>query len=284
MAQYALSRQLVFGITHKLLKVKIYKLNINSKNMPKPIIIRLSEDDDKGLDCFLKKQEPSINLEPCYKSVVFDERAKCEDFYITKKVLFYYDKSLERIRKNNHCGRHARPQELFSFLIDCFENKVHNFSTLDIMGSITRDAGEWLSCAFERQGKTLVVYIDPEGLIWKGNKYIKTLDFKFSDKKEFDIAKIQSKDRVKLSEFTNDFIEYFYTKKFEELPNGIKNSYIYLPPKNMVWPVARGHEYNDDYNDTTSVYCCQYNNYHYDYQTGYEYAASRGVVPIYAKV
>ncbi len=99
--------------------------------------------------------------ESSYKNVVFEEKVKYIDNDSSTKELFTYDKSDERIKQKNPLARHARPSEAFGLIIDCLENKVSDKKLLKVKEDMLKSYGEWLSCAFEKQGNTLIVYLDP---------------------------------------------------------------------------------------------------------------------------
>ncbi len=179
-----------------------------------------------------------------YKDVVFDEKAKYQDNDSSTKELLTYDKSLERIKQKNPSARHARPSEAFGLIIDCLENKVSDKKLLKVKKDMLKSYGEWLSCAFERQNNTLIVYLDPTGINWNGSEYNKTENFKFSDKKEFNITGINSQRWTDLNTFSDEFVKYIYGRKFSELPQkmkeGNKRAQVYLPQEGKIWPVGRG--------------------------------------------
>ncbi len=204
--------------------------------------------------------------ESSYKNVVFEEKAKYSNNNPNEKHLFTYDKSLERIKQKNSNARHARPSEAFGLIIDCLENKVNDEKLLKVKEDMLESYGEWLSCAFERQGNTLIVYLDPEGILWDGSRYAKNKDFKFADKKEFNITGINSREWNDLNKFSDELVKYLYGRIFSDLPTEIKTGHkraqVYLPPDEKICPVARG----------------IYDNYCNVYAFGYDGRASRGVV------
>lgn len=200
------------------------------------------------LECkeFREKERNKIWEQLCsenlpYKKIKFEEQAYREQGKIDKQ-LFTYDKSLERIKQNG-LERHARPQEIFGLIIDGLELKLDE-PLQKINEDMLKSYSEWLSCAFERQGNKLIVYTDPEGISYVGDKYVKTESFKFSDKKEFDIKGINSREWIDLSKFNEEFTKYMYGKNFSELPaqmkTGNKRAQVYLPPDQTFWPVGRG--------------------------------------------
>ncbi len=204
--------------------------------------------------------------ESSYKNVVFEETAKYSDNNPNEKHLFTYDQSLERIKQKNPMARHARPSETFGLIIDCLENKINDEKLLKVKEDMLKSYGEWLSCAFERQGNTLIVYLDPEGITWNGSGYAKNKDFKFADKKEFDITGINSQTWTDLNKFSDELVKYLYGRIFSDLPTeiktGNKRAQVYIPPDEKFLPVGRGSCGNG------------YSVVAY----GYDYGASRGVV------
>ena len=222
------------------------------------------------LECanFRKKEREliweSLFLENLLDNIKFEECAYREPQQ-TEKKLFTYDKSLERIKKDG-LERHARPQEVFGVIIAGLEDKL-DASLQKINEDMLKSYGEWLSCAFERQGNKLFAYLDPEGLMWnqKQNKYVVQGELKYAEKKEFDITGINSTQWTDLNKFNEEFIKYMYGKKCSDLPaeikEGSKKAQVYLPPDKTVCPVGRG-----NYVDGYVVYCCYY------------FRASRGVV------
>ena len=160
----------------------------------------------------------------------------------TGKTLLTYDASLARLRKAGF-ERHAHPQEVFGLLIDGLEGKLTVEEKL-ICDDQLASYGEWLSLAFERQGKRLITYLDPEGLEWKKGKYVKTTNFKCSDTKDFDITAKMSQRYLDLNKFPDDLVQFLYGRSFAALPQemrkGSKKAQLVLPPDTTAWPVGFG--------------------------------------------
>jgi hypothetical protein len=176
-----------------------------------------------------------------YNDLVFEPLAYREQGDAGKKLL-YFDKSLERLRAAGF-ERHARPQEVFGFLIDGLEGRLAG-SISDVQKDMLTSHGEWMSMAFERQGNILIAYLDPEGLVWNSNTYVKDSSFKFVDKQEFDIAGKQSNTLIPLDEFSDDLVQAIYGRKFKDLPQdmreGNRKAHMGLPSGGAAWPVGRG--------------------------------------------
>lgn len=48
---------------------------------------------------------------------------------------------------------------------------------------------------------------------------------------------------VSLKQFNDDFVKFFYTRKFKDLPVEMQKEYasgVYLPPDHELWPIGRG--------------------------------------------
>ncbi len=207
-------------------------------------IPKIEEFEPETPDKHKKIKQQNTNITSTYEDVEFEEKAKYLDNNPTQKELFTYDKSDERIKRNNPLARHARPSEAFGLIIDCLENKVNDEKLLKVKEDMLESYGEWLSCAFERQGDTLIVYLDPTGINWNGSEYNKTENFTFSDKKEFNITGIDSQTWTDLNKFSDEFVKHLYGKTFNELPEemktGSKRAQVRLPSDRKLWPVGRG--------------------------------------------
>lgn len=159
----------------------------------------------------------------------------------TEKKLLHYDESLARLRAAGY-ERHARPQEVFSLLINGLEGKLTGASQplAAVKNDILTGYEEWLNLAFERKGAVLVAYLDPEGLVWRKDKYKKD-NFTFAEKREFTIGAVESCKWLKLQNFPTTLVEYLYTRPFDKLPKDIQdNGVLYLPSEKTLWPVGRG--------------------------------------------
>ncbi len=194
-----------------------------------------------------------------YNDIMFEPLAYREQGESGKKLLYFND-SLTRLRAAGF-ERHARPQEAFSLIIDGLEGKLSG-SLAEVQNDMFASYGEWLSMAFERQGNVLIAYLDPEGLVWKDNKYVKD-SFRFADKQEFDITGKESNKWIPLAEFGDDLVQAVYGRKFKDLPQdmreGNRKAHLALPANETAWPVGRG-----NFNGRYSV-------------SGFSYLASRGV-------
>ena len=180
-----------------------------------------------------------------------------------EKELFYYDKSLESIRSRGY-ERHLRPSEAFKLIIDSLENKNSQYKQIkqDMLSSY----GEWLSLVMLRNKDELTCYLDPEN---KGKPLLTLLsnqdEIKYSQEKKFKIDKrIKSQDWVDLNKFPESLVEFLYSRKYEDLPQvmkeGDRRSQLWFPKEGIIRPCGRG-------------YGC----YSFFVDASYNYRASRGV-------
>jgi len=217
-----------------------------------------------------------------YKGL-FIENRKGDEF---AKHMLEYDQSLKRLRDKGF-ERHLRPSEAFSLVFERIEGKLEG-DLFDIACRMTAPYswGEWHSMAFERRGSKLIVYLDPEGLIYvpsyvmhNNKKYrtsvtYKTDDsFRYSEKKEFDINGLLYLciNLVDFHRFAKDnpnsaeLIRYIFGRGIEDIPEIWKKSgSISLPEEqNVIWPIGLCTE---EYGHV--IGCWEAN------------GASRGVIPI----
>lgn len=166
-----------------------------------------------------------------------------------KKDDLYFDESLELLRKKGY-ERHLRPWEHFSLIIDYYEGKLEK-GLARLAKNMLEGYGGWFSMAVKREGDSLICYVDPENLEWDNtnNKYVINGKLEYSDKKELDIrgipsgiwGGIPSGIWACLEEFDDDFVKYFYTRKFKDLPVEMKKGeiMIHLPSSyGILWPVS----------------------------------------------
>ena len=208
----------------------------------------------------------SKDLEELKKSLLSEEGIKAtflenteEKLAIEEKVLketnnekkvYSYNESLERMRKYGY-ERHLRPNEAFNIIIDALEFPESNYKEIykDMMSS----SGEWLSLAIERDKDSLICYLDPE-FISADYKYLTRRKIKYNQKYAFDIKNIKTSDdeyngfsldpilerRVSLGLLPKELVCFLYTKKFDDLPEIIKNKgHLLIPDGNIIAPLSR---------------------------------------------
>ena len=192
-----------------------------------------------------------------YKDITF-EAVAYRKANATGKELVTYDVSLARLQKAGF-KRHVRSTEVFSLLADNLENKLSG-NLKKLAEDMLVSYGELLSLGFEREGDKLFVYVDLEGLTWNGSKYVKQKNFKYGDKKEFDITGKKSGVWIDLSTFDDAFVKLVYGRAFKDLPKKMQDrAHVALPTDGDARPVG----------------CGNYGNY-YDVDCNYG-GASRGV-------
>ncbi|MBI4016820.1 MAG: hypothetical protein HY363_03955, partial [Candidatus Aenigmarchaeota archaeon] len=176
-----------------------------------------------------------------YKDFLVEMKAERAAGQVVKSLM-YYDASLADLRSKGF-ARHFRPQEVFGLLADSLEGKLTG-ELKGVADDMLSSYGEWLSLAFERDGDRLVCYVDPEGLIWKDGRYVKDANFKFAEKKVFDVSGKSSNQWIDLSNFGDDFVRFLYGRSFSDLPvkmrEGGLRAQVYLPPDKTAWPVGCG--------------------------------------------
>jgi len=206
-----------------------------------------------------EQKKPTLFVPTTYRDVVFESP--------TDAIGRRYNASFSSLRKRGY-ERFPRPSEVFTLLAESLEGKLtphDNAVAQDMLSSW----GEWLSVAWERQGNILIAYLDPIGLVWDKSKffYFKQ-DFQYTSQHVFDITDKNSQEWISLRDFSDDFVEFHYGRKFCDLPAEIQqNAYICLPTDGVLWPAGRG-DYDDGY-DIVGY--------------GYDGRASRGVRPVPAK-
>ena len=190
---------------------------------------------------------PASALNIVYDDLNFESTASREQDK-TCKDSFYFQDSLVRLRENGF-ERHARPREVFELIAAGLEGRLSR-TKKNVYDDMLNGNGEWLSLAFEKNDDVLICYLDPEGLIWNGkdDKYFKD-NFRFAEKKEFNIAEKPSQKWIELKIFSDDFVQYIYGRDFKDLPmemrEGKNRAKIWLPYKNAIaWPVGRGDSHN----------------------------------------
>jgi len=193
---------------------------------------------------------PENRLENKIKQFLNPAPKKISPLYIDftgEQYLHFFDQGLALLKEKDY-ERYPYSWEIFEPIIGYLENTLNDPvtghpSNLHKQVEDALDCGEWFSMAFERKKDKLICYLDPQNIRWDNNtgKYVTDLVLSCSDKKEFNINSLPSKQWVDLKFFNNDFVEYFYTRKFEDLPERIKcEAQVVLPPDGDLQPIGRG--------------------------------------------
>jgi hypothetical protein len=175
----------------------------------------------------------------------------------------FFEESLKRLRKAGY-DRHPRPDEAFGLIIDHLEGKLDG-DLEKIASNMLATTDNWLNMAIERKGDVLVCYVEPKNIKWFYGRYIVDEEWhkyvvdedvrsnlKYSHKKEFDISGIRSGGWVDLERFSPDFVKYFYTREFDDLPEQMKTgdlkARVFLSRSNNgLYPVSRGAAINENF-------------------------------------
>lgn len=188
----------------------------------------------------MMKAKKKLNFD---KPILNIEKLEIESNYPLDQ--FTFDGSLKRLKDKNY-QRHLRPWEYFELLTRYYDGSLPEELQFAIE-QMRDDYGEWFSMAFEKKDDKLVCYIDPENLRYdktKGN-YVTDKKFMYKYEKEFNIKNIPSKKWIDVTKFGDEFIEYFYNRQLEDMPEYItlaKNQFlIYLPPEDIITPVSRAY-------------------------------------------
>lgn len=198
---------------------------------------------EKGLEKNIEKMLKSKKKLNPNKQVFDIDNLEIESNY--SPCQFTFDGSLKRLRDKNY-QRHLRPWEYFELLTRYYDGSLPEEIQFAIE-QMREDYGEWFSMAFEKKDDKLVCYIDPENLKFDKTKgiYVINKKFRYSSSKEFKIKNISSKHWIPVTKFSDEFIEYFYNRPLEDMPEYItvaRNQFlIYLPPEDAIMPVSRSY-------------------------------------------
>jgi hypothetical protein len=194
---------------------------------------------EKNIERMLKSKK-KLNLD---KPVTDITQLEIESNY--SPYQFTFDGSLKRL-KDNHYKRHLSPWEYFELLTRYYDGTLPEELQFSIE-QMREDYGEWFSMAFEKRDDKLICYIDPENLTYDKAKgiYVINKKFRYNYRKEFKIKNIPSKKWVHVTKFSDEFIEYFYNRQLEDMPEYVtvtRNQFlIYLPPEDGVFPISRAY-------------------------------------------
>ena len=128
-----------------------------------------------------------------YKQVKFEPRVYATPPYTYMRDRIGYEEGLQALRKRGY-DRYPRPSELFSLIAagqryQLRETPLETTFQDAISNTPSDKGGEWLSAAMEFVPaiRKLIVYTDPQGLIWNKNEYTPT-NFQFTEREEFEIS------------------------------------------------------------------------------------------------
>jgi len=172
-----------------------------------------------------------------YDNLIWEPK-KCDE-YIS------FDASLQRLKQAGY-SRHPRPAEAFGLIIAHLEKKLPK-NLDDIAKDMSLGNGEWLSLAMEREGNTLICYLDPENLVWNAGRSrydVSGGKLRYSGKKEFNIKGKNSVEWICADQFSPELIRYCYGREFQQLSQemrtGNHKAHLALPRDGQLCPAARG--------------------------------------------
>lgn len=162
-------------------------------------------------------------------------------------LLLSFDKSLERLKTRGY-EHHLYPWEYFKIIIDHLEDKVYR-DLNRIAEDIINYGNEWVNMIVQRKNDKLFCFANPKNIRYHSDEYAyvsdKELEFDCRTSKEFDVKGLPSNAFVELDQFSNDFVEYFYTRQFKHLPEEMRGgrykAKFFLPPNDYsLHPIQGG--------------------------------------------
>ncbi len=188
-------------------------------------------------------EKKELTVKPSLADVVFEEKVVYEG---KEKKLYTFDVSLRALRERGY-ERHPRPAEAFDLICRGLEGRLQpeQQAVVDDMMSCY---GEWLSMAMMREGNMLHCYLDPENLVWNGHKYVvHGRKLKYAGEEVHSIGSVKRLIPIKdVNEINPALVEKLWSRPYAILPEEIKqnqNTWLWLPPENVLWPVIRSMYY-----------------------------------------
>lgn len=154
----------------------------------------------------------------------------------SEKQLYIFNNHLKRLRVEGY-ERGPFPWEVFPLLAKNLEGKLKGDlkAAADDMMS---DSGEWFALAFKVQKGVLLSYINPRGLVWHKNRYVKD-KFSADAEEEFNIKGLPLHQEVHLARLDDVFAKRFYGQKFADLPQAMRaRARVVLPAEGILWPLS----------------------------------------------
>lgn len=204
--------------------------------MKLPKIFMPEKNLEKNLEKLLSKKRLVHEEQYVFEHIRLDGGFK--NWYRDHNLKKPFDEGLKSLRKEGY-ERHILTWEYSQIIISHYECKLsEKFDS--VVKNIIHSFGEWFSMALRREGNRLYCFVNPENIGW--NRYTKTYntgdDFNSSYVEILDVTGIPSEEWVNLEHFNDDFVKFFTTRKFKDLPAEMQNG-VYLPPEGMLWPVGR---------------------------------------------
>ncbi len=182
-------------------------------------------------------EKKELTVKPSLADVVFEPKVVYEG---KEKKLYTFDVSLRALRERGY-ERHPRPAEAFDLICRGLEGRLQpeQQAVVDDMMSCY---GEWLSMAMMREGNLLHCYLDPENLMWNGNKYVaQGGKLQHAGEEVYSIGSVNGYVPIKdVNEINPVLVEKLWSRHYAILPEEIKQkAWLFLLPENVLWPVAR---------------------------------------------
>ncbi len=203
-------------------------------------------------------EKKELIVKPALTEIVFEPKVAYEGQH---KKLYTFDASLRALRERGY-ERHPRPAEAFGLLCRGLEGRLQPEQQA-VADDMVNSYGEWLSMAMMRKGNMLHCYLDPENLIWDGNKYVVQGEkLKHAGEEVYSIGSLNGLIFIKeVNERNPALVEKLWSRHYAILPKEIRQkTLLWLPRENGLWPVG----------------CDSYYDW-YDINTYFNYGA-RGVV------
>lgn len=188
------------------------------------------------------KELGTSSIEYKIKDLLFEPSSPLSELTTPKdKEFFYFNKSLERLKKAGY-ERHIRPDEFFSLMVSYFSNKGKSPEEKSrVIEDMLTGHGEWLSAAVRRDEKRIILYLDPENVVWNGRTYsTKEEDVICSEKLEFEaeLGKELTFNMLDLELRSLDLFEFLCPTLLDSLPNELLEVQFYIPASDMIMPLC----------------------------------------------
>ncbi len=202
-----------------------------------------------GIESYLDIGKPDekkeITIKSALSDVVFEEKAVYDG---KEKRLYTYDASLRALRARGY-ERHPRPVEAFDLICRGLEGTLQPDQQA-IADNMLNGYGEWLSMAIMQEENMLHCYLDPENLVWNGYQYVvQGGKLKHAGEEVYSIGSLLDWSTPKgVNEINPFLVQKLWSRPYAILPEEIRqNTWLYLPPENVLMPVSRGNRYGCGY-------------------------------------
>lgn len=208
----------------------------------------LANYSDYLSDQIKQRYKTIVNSEDMKRILSLKWEKRCPRNRKRSKKLYFYENSWERIKDFGDSCRHPHADEAFGLLIAGIEGRLIPAEQRNAWTDMQMDRGEWVDDFWERRGKMLYVYPRSEKLVKNADYYSGDISFirRLSKPNPVFAAKIghlHSVQLIELKEFPPEFIKFFYSRLYDELPGAFKGgprrARISLPPEAVISPISR---------------------------------------------